>query len=248
MLAAAASGTLRAMLVGGVELDDLPDPAAARAGLEVAGFVVSLEVRHSDVTALADVVLPIAPVVEKPGTFVNWEGRLRTFEAVLHQPASLTDIRVLAGIAEEMGQPLGFRTVASARRAMTELGPWDGSRAERPAVEPKTGARPKKGTVVLDTWRLMVDDGRGQDGQAQFKATARPAVLRASGATLGAFDVDPGGPATISTAAGSATFLTEVADLPDGVVWVPTNSGVNLRAALGAGFGDRVTLTAGAPL
>jgi NADH-quinone oxidoreductase subunit G len=98
---------------------------------------------------------------------------------------------------------------------------------------------------VLDTWRLMVDDGRSQDGQSQYKATARPAVLRASEATLRSFGIDPGGPATISTAAGSATFFTEVADLPDDVVWAPTNSGVSLRATLGAGYGDRVTLTAG---
>jgi NADH-quinone oxidoreductase subunit G len=245
MLAAAGSGVLAGLLVGGVEVDDLPDPAAARAAIEAAGFVVSLEVRHSDVTALADVVLPIAPVVEKPGTFVSWEGRVRTFDAVLHQPASLTDIRVLAGIAEEMGRPLGFRTVAGARRAMAELGPWDGTRAEAPSVTPKPGTRVKKGQVVLDTWRLLIDDGRGQDGQTHLKATARPAVLRASEATLRTFDIDPGGPATISTAAGSATFFTEVADLPDGVVWAPANSGVNLRAALAAGPGDRVTLTAG---
>ncbi len=245
ILAAAAAGTLKGLLVGGVEIDDLPDPAGARAGLEAADFVVSIEVRHSDVTAIADVVLPVAPVVEKPGTFVNWEGRARTFEAVLHQPSSLTDIRVLAGIAEEMGTPLGFRTVSAARQAMTEIGPWDGERAAAPTVEATT-RKARKGTVVLDAWRLLVDDGRGQDGQDQFKATARPAVLRASVATLKAFDIDPGGPATISTDVGSASFLTEVADLPDGVVWAPANSGVSLRAVLGAGFGDRVTLSAGA--
>nr|MCW2727260.1 NADH-quinone oxidoreductase subunit [Aeromicrobium sp.] len=252
ILAAAVSGSLTALLVAGVEIDDLPDPAAARAGLAAAEFVVSLEVRHSDVTDVADVVLPIAPVVEKPGSFVNWEGRVRTFDVVLHQPNSLTDIRVLAGIAEEMGTPLGFRTVASARLAMTELGPWDGARAARPSVDLSTGSRGAKGTkstkgakgtVVLDSWRLLVDDGRGQDGQEQFKATARPAVLRASLATLAAFDIDPGGPATISTDAGSATFFTAVADLPDGVVWAPANSGVSLRATLGAGFGDRVKLS-----
>jgi NADH-quinone oxidoreductase subunit G len=252
ILAAAASGSLSALLVAGVEIDDLPDPAAARAGLAAAEFVVSLEVRHSDVTDVADVVLPIAPVVEKPGSFVNWEGRVRTFDVVLHQPNSLTDIRVLAGIAEEMGTPLGFRTVASARLAMTELGPWDGARAARPSVDLSTGSRGAKGTkstkgakgtVVLDSWRLLVDDGRGQDGQEQFKATARPAVLRASLATLAVFDIDPGGPATISTDAGSATFFTAVADLPDGVVWAPANSGVSLRATLGAGFGDRVKLS-----
>ena len=51
---------------------------------------------HSDVTAVADVVLPIAPVVEKPGTFVNWEGRVRTFDAVLAR-AHLADRRPRAG-------------------------------------------------------------------------------------------------------------------------------------------------------
>ena len=207
---------------------------------------MSLEVRESDVTAVADVVLPIAPVVEKPGTFVNWEGRLRTFDAVLHEANSLTDIRVLAGIAEELGRPLGFRTVAQARAAMQEVGAWDGARAAAPTVAPDSSKATKR-TVVLDTWRLMIDNGRGQDGQLEFKATARPAVLRANEATLKAFDVEPGGMATLSTVVGITSFPTEVADLPDGVVWAPANSGVSLRAALGAGFGDHVTLSGGAP-
>jgi NADH-quinone oxidoreductase subunit G len=245
MLAATAAGTLQAMLVGGVELADLPDPAGARAALAAAPFVVSLEVRESEVTALADVVLPIAPVVEKPGSFVTWEGRVRSFDAVLHEPNSLTDIRVLAGIAEEMGRPLGFRTVSAARTAMAELGPWDGPRAEFAPIEP--AARPSAGrTVVLDTWRLLLDDARGQDGQLGLKATARAAVVRASAATLGAFGVDPGGLATVSTPVGSLTLPAEVADLPDGVVWLPANSGVSLNTALGAGYGSRVSLSGGA--
>src|SRR5690606_36732690 len=75
ILAAAAAGELDALVVGGVDPDDLPDPRAARAGLDAAGFVVSLEMRPSPVTERADVVLPIAPAVEKSGTFLNWEGR-----------------------------------------------------------------------------------------------------------------------------------------------------------------------------
>jgi NADH dehydrogenase/NADH:ubiquinone oxidoreductase subunit G len=39
--------------------------------------------RESAVTDLADVVFPVAPVVEKAGSFVNWEGRIRPFEAAL---------------------------------------------------------------------------------------------------------------------------------------------------------------------
>jgi NADH-quinone oxidoreductase subunit G len=129
---------------------------------------------------------------------------------------------------------------------MRDLGAWDGDLAGFPSKtfeeEPPTSRR----TVVLDTWRLMIDDGRGQDGQLELKATARPAVLRASEATLKAFDVDPGGMATLSTETGSISFPTEVADLPDGVVWAPANSGTSLRTALGAGYADHVTLGGGA--
>ena len=57
--AAAAAGELAALVVGGVEVDDLPDPAAALAALgRRSAFLVSLEVRASAVTARADVVLP----------------------------------------------------------------------------------------------------------------------------------------------------------------------------------------------
>ena len=83
ILAAAADGSLGALLVGGVDLDDLPDPDGARAAVDAAPFVVSLELRHSAVTDRADVVFPVAPVTEKAGTFVNWEGRLRPFDAAL---------------------------------------------------------------------------------------------------------------------------------------------------------------------
>ena len=72
--------------------------------------MVSLELRESEVTRAADVVFPVAPVSDKAGTFINWEGRARSFETVLRNPASLPDLRILAGVAEELGAPLGFRT------------------------------------------------------------------------------------------------------------------------------------------
>ena len=238
IIKAAAKRKLGGLVVGGVEVDDLPDPARARKALDRA-FVVSLEVRESEVTRAADVVLPVAPAVEKAGTFVSWEGRLRPFDAVLNAPGTLTDIRVLAGIAEEMGSSLGFRTVAEAMDRMTETGPWDGTRTAAPHVDAPQSQKPEKGTVVLETWRQMIDDGRGQDGQPKYHATARPTVLRASAATLKSAGIMPGGRATISTDDGSATFTTEVADLPDGVVWAPANNGTNLRT-IRAGHGTAV--------
>jgi len=118
--------------VAGVDPADLADPAAAHRAIEKAQFVVSLELRESDVTRAADVVFPVAPVSDKAGMFVNWEGRVRPFDQVLHVPSSLPDLRVLAGIADEMGVELGFRTVDQVRAEMATVGPWDGKRSAAP--------------------------------------------------------------------------------------------------------------------
>jgi NADH-quinone oxidoreductase subunit G len=48
---------------------------------------------------------------------------------------------------------------------------------------------------------------------------------------------------TVKTDHGSITLPVEYADLPDGVVWVPANSGPgSIRRALRAGHGDVVTV------
>ena len=243
ILAAVVAGELTALLVGGVETGDLPDPQLAERALERADFVVSLEVRASAVTERADVVLPVAPVAEKPGTFVDWEGRPRPFETVIDQPNSLPDVRILAGIAEELGNGLGFRTIHQARADMTEVGPWDGDRAPAPTAAPGAAAKAGKGEAVLDTWRLLVDDGRGQDGDEHYLATARPAEVRVNAATLTAIGVAAGDDLVLSTDHGEVCLPATVADLPDGVVWAPSNSGgTNLRRVLGAGAGDVVRL------
>ncbi len=51
---------------------------------------------------------------------------------------------------------------------------------------------------------------------------------------------------TVSTERGALTLPVEVADLPDGVVWVPGNSpGSRVRATLGVGHGAVVSIAAG---
>ena len=129
ILAAAADGTLGALLVGGIEPDDFADPDAVLAALDAAGFVVSLELRHSAVTERADVVFPIAPAAEKSGTYVNWEGRHRAFSAAL--PAAATpDLRVLDTLADEVGIDLGLAH-GRGRARRTECAGRLGRRARR---------------------------------------------------------------------------------------------------------------------
>jgi NADH-quinone oxidoreductase subunit G len=222
IVAALVVGELRGLVVGGVDPDDTADPAAFRAALDAAAFVVAMDLRETEVTLAADVVFPVAPVTDKAGTFVNWEGRTRRFEAVFTNPTSLPETRILAGIAEELGTPLGFRTVAEARSAMTELGPWDGERAglpATPAVAKVTG--PKDNELALATWKLMLDKGSMQDNEKHLAATARTPVCKVSSAAHAAL----GPMVTLTGDRGSVTLPVDVAaDLADDVVWVPANS------------------------
>jgi NADH-quinone oxidoreductase subunit G len=247
MLEAAAQGDLNAFVVGGVELADLADPHAAHAALAAVPFLVSLEVRAGEVTELADVVFPVAPASERSGSFVDWEGRVRQFGNVLRTPGVLPDVRVLAGIAEDLGGPsLGFRTVEDARAEMTELGPWDGERPAKPTVSPAGARRAGEGHAVLATWRHLVDDGRLQDGEPYLKATGPAAVARLSPGTAASIGLADGGEVTLSTERGRVAFPAVVTDMPDGVVWVPQNSaGIALNRDLGALAGDLVRIQAG---
>jgi NADH-quinone oxidoreductase subunit G len=236
IVADAAAGTLKALVVAGVELRDLTDPQLAEAALAAADFVVSLEVRASDVSPHADVVLPVAPVTEKSGSFVDWEGRVRPFAQVFHEPSSLPEVRILAGIAEEMGVPFGIRSVEQARSEMESFGPWDG---ERPAFPVAADASATAGSLtpghyLLSTWKQLIDDGRMLDGDEYLKATGRRAVLLVSRPTLEHLGVHEGQLVTVASDRGSVELPVGTADLPDHVVWAPASSGgVSLARELG---------------
>ncbi|BBY57107.1 NADH-quinone oxidoreductase [Mycolicibacterium sarraceniae] len=223
ILAAAAGGELDALLIGGVDPTDLPEPHATLAAIESTGFVVSLELRESAVTALADVVFPIAPVVEKAGSFLNWEGRIRSFEPAM-PGNSFPDLRVLQIMADELGVDLGFRTPAEARAEIAALGSWDGERPAPPAVAPKEPMPLETGEAVLAGWRVLLDSGRLQDSEPYLAGTARPAVVHLSAATAAGIDTADGDVVTVSTGRGAITLPLAITDMPDGVVWLPLHS------------------------
>jgi len=231
MLAAAADGELGALVVAGVDPADLPDPQAALHALELAPFVVSLELRVSAVTDRADVVFPVAAVAEKAGTFVNWEGRGGTFGAALRVPQVRTDMYVLGAIADQMDVHLGLPDAAAARTELAALGTWRGTRPEPPAMSSagaEPGAQPGHqvhGSGMLDvrlaSWHQLLDSGRMQDGEPALAGTARPAVARMSAATAAEAGVADGDKVTVATDRGSVTVPVEVVPMTDHVVWLP---------------------------
>ncbi len=246
ILAAARSGDLGALVVGGVDLDDLPNPTEARETLHRAGFVVSLELRASNVTDRADVVLPVAAVTEKSGTFVNWEGRGREFPQVLGEAFELADGGVLALLARELGVELGIEGTDAARRELAELGEWSGSRAAAPTATAPAAKKAKAGQLVLATWSTLLDAGRLQDGEPHLAGTAAPVRALVSAATAAKVGVSAGEQVTVTSEQGAVSVPLAIGDVPDSVVWLPTNAaGCAVRRDLGAGYGARVSLSAG---
>lgn len=245
---AAATGELGALLVAGVEVADLPDPARAREALAGVGFLVSLELRPSEVTEHADVVLPVAAVAEKPGTFLNWEGRARMFDAALkpdHMTRTLapTDARVLHMLADAGDVHLGLPDLATARRELDRLGGWDGTHATEPLETAAQPPRPASGEAVLAGHRLLLDQGRLQEGDEALAGTRHAAVARLSAATAAEAGVKDGDVLAVTGSTGATELPLKVTEMPDRVVWLPLNStGGGVTSDTGARPGDLVRI------
>ncbi|MCL2464573.1 MAG: NADH-quinone oxidoreductase subunit G [Micrococcales bacterium] len=241
ILRAAADGEIGALVVGGLEVADLPDPELARRALERA-FVVSLEVLPSEVTQRADVVLPVAPPVGKPGTYVTWEGRPRPFPQALPGTA-LPDARVLDALAGALGAPLGLATPAAVHDELDQLGGWDGARAAAPTQAAGLAPVVTRGHAVLATWHLLLDAGRLQSGEPGLAGTAKRSLARMSAATAAGVGLADGERVTVSTDAGAVSLPLRVTQMPDHVVWLPTNAAdCAVRGTLLADAGDVVRL------
>ncbi|MFF0481266.1 NADH-quinone oxidoreductase subunit G [Streptomyces sp. NPDC004435] len=249
---AAATGELAGLLVGGVGVDDLPDPARAREALGAA-FVVSLELRPGAVTEHADVVLPVAAVAEKSGTFLNWEGRVRMFEAALKpeqmtRPLAPTDARVLHMLADAMDAHLALPDLKAARRELDRLGRWTEERASEPTAHAVPAPRPGDDEAVLAGHRLLLDLGRLQEGDTALAGTRHAAVARLSATTAADTGVKDGDLLEVTGPAGAVALPLRVTDMPDRVVWLPLNSTApGVLTATGARPGDLVRIGPATP-
>jgi NADH-quinone oxidoreductase subunit G len=246
LLGAAAAGDI-ALVVAGVDPGDLADPVLALKALEEAPFVVSFEVRESAVTDRADVVFPVAPVVEKSGSYLDWEGRVRPFDATLEASGALGDSRVLDRLADGLGIALGTAEPRDVRAEIGRLGSWDGPRANAPSIPAAARPTPASGEAILSTWHHLLDEGRLQDHEPHLAGTRKPAVARLSAASAAAVGVADGDLLTVATERGEITLPLVITDLPDQVVWLPTCSpGSHVLTSLGVSSGAVVRLWASA--
>jgi NADH-quinone oxidoreductase subunit G len=245
ILTAVRHGELRGLLVGGVDPADLPDPGLAEAALAAADFVVSLELFPSAVTERADVVLPVAAAPEKAGSYLDWEGRIRPFDATLHGTGQLPDSRVLQGLAEEMDVDLRLPAAESARAELGALGtarrPGEGAGLD---VRPPAAPSLRENEAVLASWRQLLDAGTLQRDEPALAGTARRPVVRVGADAARRLGVADGDRLTVTGEIGSITLPVLITPMPDQVVWLPMNSpGSRLRAGLGTAPGGVVQLS-----
>ncbi len=240
--AAINSGDLGALLVGGVDPLDGNNSSTALAALGKA-FVVSLEIAPSEVTQRANVILPVAAITEKSGSFLNWEGRARKFDAAVDNSLNRSDLRILSMIAEEMGASLNLGTVTAAAKEIASLGAWDGARTTMKSVKSEKASSLKENEFVLTSWRRLLDLGTLQKGEENLAGTARQSVAVISPKRATSMGVVDGDKLKISTALGSVTLEALVEDIHDDAIWAPRNSrGSQLLVNLGAAHGVVVTV------
>ena len=240
--AAVNAGEIGALLVGGVDPLDGDNSQGALAALDKA-FVVSLEIASSAVTQRADVVLPVAAITEKSGSFLNWEGRPRAFDTAVQDSLNRSDLRILSMIAEEMGVTVNLATVTSAVKEIASLGKWDGARVSMSKVSAPALPTVSGDQFILTSWRRLLDLGTLQQGEENLAGTARATVAVISPKRAGALGVVDGDKLKISTSLGSVTLNALVEDIHDDALWAPRNSrGSQLLVNLGVAHGAVVSV------
>ena len=221
ILTAAENRQLDALVIAGV--DPLDISAAALSQL-LNTFVVSFELSHSAVTAVADVVLPVAAVTEKSGTFLDWEGRPRSFEKAIEDSLTRSDVRILSMLADEMGTPINLPSVTAAARELAALGKWDGARESFHPVPEVTPVAPSGTEALLSSFRLLLDLGTLQNGEVNLAGTARSATVNISPERATALGVADGDAVRVFNTRGSITLPVQVTLMAAGLVWIPRNS------------------------
>ena len=242
IIAALGAGELDAVIVGGVDLRDMYNSDESIAALKKS-FVISLEIAPSSVTEVADVVLPVAAVTEKSGSFLNWEGRPRAFDAAVSESLNRSDVRILSALADAMGTSIMLGTVSATAREIAQLGKWDGTRTTFTPVASKQPTSPSGHQAIITSWRRLLDMGTLQRGEDNLAGTRRQTVAVISEKRAATLGVVTGDQIKISNQTGEITLPVLVEDIHDDAVWLPRNSfGSQPLTALNAVHGELVTV------
>jgi assimilatory nitrate reductase catalytic subunit len=178
---------IHGLLVFGSDLATAsPDARVLGERLRRLDLLVVADSVHTATTELAHVVLPVTQWAEEDGTVTNLEGRvIRRRRAVDAPPGVRSDLEVLAGLAERLGEADRFR-FPSAEAVFEELrrasagGRADYSGITYDRLDAEQGvfwpcpADDHPGTPRLFTERFSHPDGRARMVPVDYRPAAEP--------------------------------------------------------------------------
>ena len=120
MLKAAESGDIKVLWIVGADLlNGYTDARLAQSALENCPFIVINELMLTETASMADLILPVASVAEKDGTYTSCERRIqRVYRAFDVDSALKTDWQIFSEVGERMG---AVSTSVSARDIWQEI-------------------------------------------------------------------------------------------------------------------------------
>jgi len=218
---------------------DCANPQQALAALQQAATVVAMSpFKSASALEYADVLLPVAPFTETSGTFINTEGRVQSFNAVVKP---LGDTRPAWKVLRVLGNLLGLQgfeqNSSEEVRAEALAGQPEfvadrlGNQANGMALNlvAETAGLERIGDVPIYFTDVLVR--RAPSLQKSLDAK-RPSA-RMNAATMSKFAVTAGKPVKVKQGSGVAQLIAELdAGLPDNCVRVA--AGHVLTAGLGA--------------
>jgi NADH-quinone oxidoreductase subunit G len=234
---------LSAYLLLGVEVElDTHDPVTAMACINAADFVVVMSPYKGKSLDYADVLLPIAPWTETSGTFVNTEGRVQSFAAVVKP---LGETRPAWKVLRVLGNLLGlagFDHNDSKEVLRDALGDTPTGNVQAFLSNEVSGVTPAQPQAVSGLERVaevpiyQTDAVVRRSASLQMTQDAALPVARMHGNLIAKLGLTENGRVSVRQTASALTLKVQRDDLlPDTCVRIP--SGHPLTAGLGPMFG-----------
>jgi NADH-quinone oxidoreductase subunit G len=234
---------LSAYLLLGVEAElDTHDPVTAMGSIQAADLVVVMSPYKGRAIEYADVLLPIAPWTETSGTFVNTEGRVQSFSAVVRplgetRPAWKV-LRVLANLLGLAGFDYNdSRDVLRDALGDTPTGNVQGFLCNEVEAVPAAPPPSWQGLErVADVPIYQTDAVVRRAPSLQKTADAALPLARMNGRLVAQLGLAENGHVSLRQTASALTLKVQRDDLlPDNCIRIP--SGHPLTASLGPMFG-----------
>ena len=172
MLAAAAAGTIKALvLLGADPLADCPDRALAEAALSKVDFLVAIDTLPNASNAHADVLLPAAGFAEKSGTTTNLEGRVTALSSKVSAVGTARpDWMIASELALILGVDFGYELVADVTADIAAVVPTHAG------ATPDALSRPANADGILVPVAVVVTEPMSDGPAGEAEVSDEPPV------------------------------------------------------------------------